>query len=70
MDPLCAQAYGARQYRLVGLYAQRAVCILTLACIPVMIIWSLTSSILISIGIEEEVAILAGEYVNWLMIGN
>ncbi len=39
LDPLCSQAYGAKQYRLVGLYCQRAMVILSLLAIPIALIW-------------------------------
>lgn len=39
LDTLISQAYGAKAYRLTGLYAQRAAVILTLSSIPVAALW-------------------------------
>ncbi|ELR21350.1 MATE efflux family subfamily protein [Acanthamoeba castellanii str. Neff] len=39
IDTLCSQAYGARNYRKVGLIVQRAILIVTLACVPFAAIW-------------------------------
>ena len=39
LDTLISQAYGAKAYRLTGVYAQRAAFILTLSSIPVAALW-------------------------------
>jgi MATE family multidrug resistance protein len=39
LDTLCSQAYGAKKYHLVGLHCQRAMTILTIACIPIALLW-------------------------------
>jgi MATE family multidrug resistance protein len=62
LDTLISQAYGAKAYRLTGLYAQRAAVILTLSSIPVALLWSQTRIILqYGLGIPHETAILAGK---------
>ena len=40
MDTLCAQAYGGKNFRLVGVYFQRAILLSLLACFP---IWELVA---------------------------
>ena len=63
MDTLIGQAYGAGAYRLMGLHAQRAMLILTLAAVPVAVIWSLTEPILRSgLAIDPVVAASAGRW--------
>jgi MATE family multidrug resistance protein len=39
LDTLCGQAFGARQYYLLGIYMQRAMFLLTLVSVPVAVIW-------------------------------
>eukprot|EP00798_Chlamydomonas_sp_ICE-L_P029169 gene29169-32391_t len=40
METLCGQAYGARQYKRIGLILQRATIICTIACVPVVLLWT------------------------------
>lgn len=53
LDTLCSQAYGAKKYRLVGLHCQRAMVILTIACIPIAIVWYNAWIVLQFIGTKE-----------------
>lgn len=46
LDTLISQSYGARKYKLMGLWAQRAIVILTLCTLPVIAIWTQTEHIL------------------------
>jgi MATE family multidrug resistance protein len=39
METLCGQAYGAKQYELLGIYLQRATFIILIAAVPVGILW-------------------------------
>ena len=69
LDALCSQAYGAKQYQLVGRHTQRAMVVLTMACFPVAMIWMNAATILGWMGIEEVICKLAGQYVFILIIG-
>ena len=40
LETLCGQAFGARQYRLLGVYSQRAMVVLALACVPIVVLWA------------------------------
>jgi Na+-driven multidrug efflux pump len=40
LDTLVAQAFGAKRYMDMGLYAQRAIVILTVCAIPVCFLWT------------------------------
>jgi hypothetical protein len=44
LDTLVSQAYGAGNYKLIGIILQNAVFIGTLACIPVALLWFFTES--------------------------
>lgn len=52
LDTFCTQAFGAKQYKLVGLHCQRAMAISTVACVPIIIIWCFTEPILNLVGVE------------------
>lgn len=39
LDTLCGQAFGARRYKLLGVYLQRAQCICWVLCLPIAALW-------------------------------
>ncbi|RLM66253.1 protein DETOXIFICATION 16-like [Panicum miliaceum] len=53
LDTLCGQAFGAKQYYLLGIYKQRAILVLTL--------------ILLVFGQDPEIAAGAGSYIRWMI---
>jgi MATE family multidrug resistance protein len=67
LDTLCGQAFGARQYHLLGIYKQRAMLVFTLACVPVVAIWANTTRILVFLGQDKSIAAEAGTYARWLI---
>ncbi|CAM0904944.1 unnamed protein product [Alopecurus aequalis] len=67
LDTLCGQAYGAKQYHLLGIYKQRAIVVLTLVSVVVAIIWAYTGQILLLVGQDPEIAMGAGSYIRWLI---
>ncbi|GLT35050.1 hypothetical protein SLA2020_095340 [Shorea laevis] len=67
LETLCGQAYGAKQYNMLGIYTQRAMLTLLALSIPLAIIWFFTSTILISLGQDHEISILAGLYNCWMI---
>lgn len=70
LDALISQAYGAREYLLMGLHTQRAMVILSLFAVPVAAIWAQTEWVLhAGLGIDAHVAALAGQWAWLLMIG-
>ncbi|KAK5107881.1 hypothetical protein LTR62_000591 [Meristemomyces frigidus] len=69
LDTLCAQAYGSGKKQLVGLQLQRMVFFLWTMCIPISIIWLSGTQILKAIVPEEEIAIMAGQYLKVLILG-
>jgi MATE family multidrug resistance protein len=66
LDTLCGQAFGAKQYHLLGIYKQRAIVVLTLVSVVVAIIWAYTGQILLLVGQDPEIAMGAGSYIRWL----
>jgi len=70
LDALISQAFGARCYRLMGLYSQRAVIIMSIASIPIAFLWTETFYILhYGLGIDRQTAKLAGEWATILSFG-
>ncbi|KAH7528653.1 hypothetical protein FEM48_Zijuj05G0094900 [Ziziphus jujuba var. spinosa] len=61
------QAYGAKQYDMMGIYTQRAMFILLLASIPLAVIWANTRSILTSVGQNAAIAAEAGQYARFMI---
>ena len=60
-DTLGSQAFGAKNYPLVGLLAQRCLAICTILCVPIALSWwFLTGPVLVLVGIEQRTADLAG----------
>lgn len=67
LETLCGQAYGAKQYQMLGVYLQRAMVILILMTIPISIIWAFTGQIFTLFGQDLEVSKEAGNYAHWLI---
>ena len=56
IETLCSQAYGAKNYRLVGVVLQRGVWILGITCILTWTLWINTELFLLMIHQKEKVA--------------
>ena len=83
MDTLLSQAYGAGNYKLVSVYTQNALFLVTLASIPVVILWLLTernsinnvsiltnfTEIMLLIGQPAAIAAKAGLFAMCLLPG-
>ncbi|CAR29748.1 hypothetical protein ZYGR_0AD04320 [Zygosaccharomyces rouxii] len=70
LDTLCAQAYGAKNYHMVGVFVQRCAIITLLAFLPVMIIWCFWAETILAWMIpQKELCHLAAQYLGILSIG-
>ncbi|XP_012569747.3 protein DETOXIFICATION 16-like [Cicer arietinum] len=56
LDTFCGQAYGAKQYHMVGIYTQRAMLVITLVSLPLSIIWAYLEPILIILHQDKDIA--------------
>lgn len=56
LDTFCGQAYGAKQYHMVGIYTQRAMLATTLVSIPLSIILAYLKPILILLHQDKAIA--------------
>jgi MATE family multidrug resistance protein len=68
LDTLCPNAFGAKQYKLTGLHAQRGMLILTLTSLPIIGFWFFTEKILVLGNVNVEISYLAQQWVYWQMI--
>ena len=68
MDTLCSQAYGGKNFRLVGVYFQRAILICTLACFPIWALWLNAEPILLLLHQDRGVAAVTGKYLRILCV--
>ncbi|KAF8364564.1 hypothetical protein HHK36_033464 [Tetracentron sinense] len=66
-ETLCGQAYGAKQYHMLGVHMQRAMLSLVVVSLPLAFIWFYTSNILIALGQDLEISINAGTFVRWMI---
>ncbi|EEH53418.1 Multidrug/Oligosaccharidyl-lipid/Polysaccharide flippase superfamily, partial [Micromonas pusilla CCMP1545] len=66
---LCGAAFGARAYSSLGGVLQRALIILTLAAIPICVLWANATSLLLAMGQDEEISRVAGRYIIALIPG-
>lgn len=67
LETLCGQAYGAKQYHMLGIYLQRAFLILAVAAMPISLVWLAMSQILLAVGEDAELARAAQTYMMWLL---
>jgi MATE family multidrug resistance protein len=68
LDTLKSQAYGASKKQRVGLYVQRMCILSLLATIPVAVAWLFYQAILQILIPEQDLAIMAGQYLRVLLI--
>lgn len=69
LETLCGQAYGARQYHMLGIHTQRAMLVLLGLTIPLSVIWFYTSNLLIATGQDHEISTEAGTFNQWMIPG-
>ncbi|KAJ4850874.1 hypothetical protein Tsubulata_007114 [Turnera subulata] len=62
LETFCGQAYGAREYHVLGVHTQRAMLIVTLFSIPVCLLWVYTEQIFLVFKQDPQIAMHAGTY--------
>ncbi|TQD72572.1 hypothetical protein C1H46_041887 [Malus baccata] len=67
LETLCGQAYGAKQYHMLGVHMQRAMLTLLAVSIPLAVIWFYTSTILMALGQDHEISAEAGTFNRWMI---
>ncbi|KAI6687719.1 hypothetical protein NL676_024547 [Syzygium grande] len=61
LETLCGQAYGAKQYHMLGVYLQRSWIVLTICSIFLVPLFIFTTPLLKALGQEDKIAKVAGE---------
>ncbi|CAM8954583.1 unnamed protein product [Rhodiola kirilowii] len=69
LETLCGQGYGARLYRMLGIYLQASCIITSFFAILISILWFYTEPILILLHQNSEIAKAAGLYLKHLVPG-
>lgn len=67
MEPICGQAYGARQCKMLGLTLQRTVLLLLSASVPISFMWANMKEILLWCGQDEEISSTAHTFILFSM---
>ncbi|KAH7674583.1 Multi antimicrobial extrusion protein [Dioscorea alata] len=67
LDTLCGQAYGAKEYHLLGLYLQKAMLVNTIVCMPLAFVWAFAGEILHAIGQNKEISMAAQLYARCMI---
>ncbi|KAI3939779.1 hypothetical protein MKW92_012565 [Papaver armeniacum] len=65
LETLCGQAYGAKQYNMLGIYLQRSWLVLFITALFLLPVFLLTAPILKLLGQDEEIADVAGYISMW-----
>lgn len=63
MEPICGQAYGANQWKVLGLCLQKTILILLCAAVPIGLFWLNIENILLWCGQDESITKMAGTYI-------
>ena len=67
LETLSGQAYGARQYRQLGLHINTAIFSLMLVCLPLSLVWIYMGKILILMGQDPLISHEAGKFARMLL---
>eukprot|EP01018_Ginkgo_biloba_P027028 Gb_29736 [translate_table: standard] len=67
LETLCGQAYGAKQYHMLGIHMQRAIVALFCVSIPLAVIWAYMGHILAILGQDPLISSEAGKFARWMI---
>ncbi|KAK9166129.1 hypothetical protein Scep_001320 [Stephania cephalantha] len=65
MEPICGQAYGAKQWKLLGITLQRTVLLLLSTSLPISFMWLNMNTILLKCGQDEEISSMAQLFISF-----
>ncbi|OIW04331.1 hypothetical protein TanjilG_32523 [Lupinus angustifolius] len=63
MEPICGQAYGAKQWKLLGLTLQRTVLLLLSISIPISFMWLNMKTTLLWLGQDQDISSIAQNFI-------
>ncbi|XP_054810326.1 protein DETOXIFICATION 12-like [Prosopis cineraria] len=67
LETLCGQAYGAKQYKKLGMLTYTAIFSLIFVCVPLSLVWIYMEKILVFIGQDPLISHEAGKFTTWLI---
>ncbi|GAA0146596.1 transporter [Lithospermum erythrorhizon] len=67
MEPICGQAFGAKNFRLLHKTLVMAICLLLVISVPIAFLWLNVDKILIGFGQQEDISIVAKTYLTYLL---
>lgn len=67
LETLCGQAFGAEQYKKLGVYNNASIICLLLVCLPLSLLWIFMENLLIFMGQDPSISHVAGRYAIWLI---
>ncbi|KAL7165222.1 hypothetical protein ACSBR2_040996 [Camellia fascicularis] len=67
MEPICGQAYGAKNFKLLHKTLLMATLLLLLTTLPISLLWLNVDTILIHFGQQREIVIVAKKYLLYLL---
>ncbi|KAL5541034.1 hypothetical protein UlMin_042607 [Ulmus minor] len=67
MEPICGQAYGAKNFKLLHKTLLMGVVLLLLVTVPISFLWLNVDKILIHFGQQEDISIVAKSYLFYLL---
>lgn len=63
MEPICGQAYGAKQWKILGITLQRTVLLLLTSSVPISFMWLNMKRILLWCGQDQEISSMAQTFI-------
>ncbi|CAM0909795.1 unnamed protein product [Alopecurus aequalis] len=69
LETLCGQAYGARMYRMLGLYLQSSLIISAVVSVLISVLWLFTEPLLLCLGQEAKVSRAAAVFIRYQIPG-
>ena len=67
MEPICGQAYGAKNFRLLHKTLLMTIILLLLVSLPVSFLWLYVDKILIFFGQQKDISVVARTYISYLI---
>ncbi|CAA0824479.1 MATE efflux family protein [Striga hermonthica] len=67
LETISGQAFGAKQYEKIGIQNQTAIFSLIIICIPISILWTHMSKVLVLVGQDPEISRETGRFMTWLI---
>ncbi|MCD7460663.1 Protein DETOXIFICATION 56 [Datura stramonium] len=67
MEPICGQAFGAKNHKLLHMTLVMAISLLLVVSIPISFLWLNVDKILIKFGQQEDISMVAKKYLVYLL---